>query len=240
MKKIKQIYGNGCSFIRDKLPPHPECKPGYLDMLAEKLQISCTNAGLPGSCNRRIIRSTLRDSINYDSSTLFIVQLTHLHRTEKSSRRNGINDWKFDREDYFESVKPFNDSVEPHNADYVKHYLKHFDECAAMTDLTADVLMLAGWFRSCNIPYYIFSYLPLVSQETAIEIKDNCLNIETSLDPGIMPLLDSSLSYKIGPGNYYYDADGTQFEVGHFNQSGHQQAADILFNDLNRHVLPGL
>lgn len=240
MRKIQQIYGNGCSFIRDKLPLHPDHMPGYLDLLAESLSVPCINAGLPGSCNRRIIRSTLRDSLNHDSSTLFIIQLTHLHRTERASERNGTNDWKFDREDYFESVKPLNESIEPHNAAYVKHHLRYFDERAAMTDLTADVLMLAAWFRDRGIPYYIFPYLPLISSENAQELQDHYLDIQARHDPCVMPLLDQSLAYKIGPGDWYYDADGTRFDVGHFNLSGHQRAHDLLLEELNRHVLPRL
>jgi hypothetical protein len=226
--------------MRDKLPPDPECAPGYLEMLAERLDVDCINAGLPGSCNRRIIRSTLRDSINHDGSTLFMIQLTHLHRTQKASRRDGKNDWKFDREDYFESVKPFNESTEPHNAAYVKHHMMHFDEHASMTDLTADVLMLTGWLKSRDIPYYIFSYLPLVSDHVSNQLCKNTLDVEARLDPAVMSLLDSSLTYKIGFGDYYYDADGLRFEVGHFNTAGHQQATEILLHDLNRYVLPRL
>jgi hypothetical protein len=240
MNKIKQIYGNGCSFIRDKLPLDPDYRPGYLEMIADELGVPSENAGLPGSCNRRIIRSTLRDSLNHDGSTLFIIQLTHLHRTERASERNGINDWKFDREDYFESVKPHNESVEPHNSAYVKHHLRYFDERAAMTDLTADVLMLAAWLRDREIPYYIFSYLPLISEKTAQELQDHYLDIQARHDPCVMPLLDQSLAYKLGPGDWYYDANGNNFDIGHFNAVGHIRAKELLLSELNRHVLPKL
>jgi hypothetical protein len=109
-----------------------------------------------------------------------------------------------------------------------------------MTDLTADVLMLSAWLRSRGIPYYIFAYLPLVDDKSAQELRKHYLDIEATLDPCIMPLLDQSLAYKLGPGDWYYDADGSKFEIGHFDLSGHQKARDFLLDDISRHVLPKL
>lgn len=223
MNKIQRLYANGCSFTADT-----KVKPGYAEMLAKQFQLECQNAGKPGSCNRRIVRSTLRDAINLDSSSLVLLQLTFLHRTEKFSEPDGVNDWKFDSQDYFESVKPINDHQEPSNARYARNFIEHFDERAESTNLTADLLMLTSYLRLKSIPYFVFSYAPLVKESTALEVESNLLDYELSQDPCVMNILRDSLTARLGKDDLYYDANGLQQEVGHLTDYGHRRATAIL------------
>ena len=94
MNKIQHIYGNGCSFTNDDYIRRTLDQPVYLDFLAENFGTTVTNDGLPGSCNRRIIRNTLRAATEFDSSTLILVQLTFLQRTEKPYTPGQKNAWK--------------------------------------------------------------------------------------------------------------------------------------------------
>ncbi len=55
---------------------------GHVD-LARELDISTAQSlAIPGSCNSRIIRTTLKDSYITDQPTLYVVGLSFLHRNE--------------------------------------------------------------------------------------------------------------------------------------------------------------
>ena len=239
MVEIKKIYGNGCSFIADTIP-RDTAPPGYLEMLAHDFGWEYHNAGKPGSCNRRIIRSTLRDSINLDSQCLVLLQLTWLHRTERPAQKNGFNDWKFDMQDFFVGVKPLNhQELEPEEAEFAKQHVLHYDPLAAMTNLTSDLLMLTSYLKHRQIPYLCFAYLPLLDPGQSRTIENNLLDYELAKDPCVINMLSDSLISHMGPGDWYYDADGNKDEIGHFNSHGHRTAASVIKNLLiNRFGAP--
>jgi hypothetical protein len=74
---INRLVVNGCSYIKCY-----DTGKGHID-LAEQLNIpSAYSLALPGSCNNRIIRTTLKDSYITNQSTLYIVGLSFLNRSE--------------------------------------------------------------------------------------------------------------------------------------------------------------
>lgn len=229
MNKLKRVYTNGCSFTYDNYIYNDLKGLAYGDLLAHKLNVEYANMALPGACNRRIIRTTLRDAIKFDCNTLVIVQLTILARTEKIYTPGQQNEWKMNNvqshEEYHESIK--GDANENLNQEYYNTHVKFFDERAEMTDLAADLLMLTAFLNNNCIPYYIFSYQPLVGQATANQIYHDCLQVQLRKDPSIMNILSDSMIDKIGPGNWHYDA--SKNFVGHLNPAGHAQTAEILY-----------
>ena len=228
MNKLSQIYTNGCSFTYDNHVYHDLKGLAYGDILANQYGVTFLNMGLPGSCNRRIIRTTLRDALNFDSSTLVIVQLTVLERTEKAFTPGSDNDWKMNclqsQGEYHESLK--SNSPGNLNQEYFKTHIKFFDECAALNDLAADLIMLTGYLQKKHIPYYVFSYQPLVSKSISTRVYNDCFQQQLRTDPNVMNILTDSLTDRLGPGDWYYDV-APKF-IGHLSPLGHNRAAEIL------------
>ena len=162
------VYSNSCSFGA------PTSHPVYSDVVAKNLNCNLINNGLGGSCNRRIIRTTLRDcnelSLEHQD-ILVLIGLTFISRTELW--RNDLpavnNDGHFHPiiPEYgkFDWSNGLIDTVVPgihkHTDDKIKDYYKqwliHYDRESRMTELCTDLLMLTGWLKSKNIKYVIFS-----------------------------------------------------------------------------------
>ena len=232
MNNIKHIYANGCSFTNDDYIKHTLKQSCYPKLLGEHYQIDVTNAGRPGSCNRRIIRNTLRDSFKFDNGTLVLLQLTFLFRTEKPYTEDPLTEWKMQHatEEYHESIK--DNPAEEHNQEFFEMFYRYYDECAEITNLATDLIMLTGYFRNRNIPYFIFPYQNLVQPWVLRKMKDNQLLAKLSEDSCILNIMSENLLDLIGPGNWYYDQPR-----GHLDQYGHVKAAEVLANLLDAQEL---
>jgi len=235
MNKIQHIYGNGCSFTNDDYIRLTLHQPVYLDLLAEQFKITVTNNGLPGSCNRRIIRNTLRAATDFDSTTLVLVQLTFLQRTEKIYTPGQDNAWKmlYSTEEYHESIK--DDSSEKLNKSYFDTWFRFFDEKAEITNLATDLIMLSSYLDSRKIPYLIFPYVQLTREQTRIEVQADRLQTTLAQDSCVLNILSDSLISRLD-GDMYYDADSS-VEIGHLSPEGHKAAANVLANLIAERVL---
>lgn len=204
--------------------PRDTAPDGYLEILAKKYHCDYQNSAVPGSCNRKIIRNTLRHAINLGPDCLVILSLTFLVRTEKFSEKNQKNLWKFGYEDYKDSIKPNNDSIEPENRLWVDTFMKQFDERAEITDLAADILMLTSFLQSRSIRYLIFAHRPLLHWQSSIdELKDTLFFYEIAKDPFVWNLLEDSLCDRIGSGDYWKN-----LPTHHLNSVGHLQASIVI------------
>ena len=222
MKKFDHVYTNGCSFTGDWY--RRDCgELTYGNFIADRYQTTFHNAGKPNSCNRRIVRSTVRDSINFPPNTLALIQLTFLHRTEQHSAVTDANRWKFDREDYHESVKP------QEGGEFMTAFVNQFDARAEFTALSSDVMMLASYFKQQGISYLIYSFPSLVEDvQQRQELAATSLYYELRKDPAVLDILNDSLFKRLSPGDYFYDANGSAGEIGHCNTQGHEAIAEIL------------
>lgn len=227
MKKFDHVYTNGCSFTGD-WHRRDRNESVYGNLIADQYQATFHNAGKPNSCNRRIIRSTVRDTIDFPPSTLALIQLTFLHRTEQYALVSDANCWKFDREDYHESIKP------QEGGEFMSAFVNQFDSRAEFTSLSSDVLMLTSYFKQRDISYLIYAFPTLIEDSMhQQELADTLLSYELNKDPAVMNLLTDSLFKRLSPGNYFYDADGTAGEIGHCNTQGHKAIAEILTQLVN-------
>jgi len=232
MNDIKHIYANGCSFTNDDYIKHTLKQPCYPELLGQHYQVNVTNAGQPGSCNRRIIRNTLRDSFKFGSDTLVLLQLTFLFRTEKPYTENPSTRWKmhYATEEYHESIK--DNPLEKHNQEFFKMFYHYYDECAEITNLATDLIMLTGYLRNNNIPYLIFPYQNLVQPQVLHKMQNNQLLAKLNKDSCILNIMSENLLNLMGPGNWYYDQPH-----GHLDQYGHVKAAEVLANLLDAQEL---
>ena len=214
MNNIQHIYANGCSFTFDNYIQLELNELCYPEILAKNLGIGCTNAAQPGSCNRRIIRNTLRDSLSFDSTTLVLVQLTFISRTEKPV----LEEIQSTNEEYHESIKGTEADV--FSQKYFKTFMQFFNSKAEFTNLAADIIMLTGYLQSKNIPYLVFPYVQLNTQPS-LSISNDRLQQALAKDSNVLNILFDSLCKRLGPGEWYYDS-------AHLDGNGHHRAAEIL------------
>lgn len=227
MKQFDHIYTNGCSFTGDWYR-RDRGELVYGNVVAEQYGATLHNAGKPNSCNRRIIRSTVRDAIDFPSNTLALIQLTFLHRTEQYSEVRADNSWKFDREDFHESIKP------QEGGEFMTAFVNQFDSRAEFTALSSDVLMLTSYFQQRNISYLIYAFPQLVEDpQQRAELSSTSLCYELQKDPAVIDLLNTSLFTRLTAGDYFYDANGLAGEIGHPNTQGHELIASILTQSIN-------
>jgi hypothetical protein len=225
---INHLYVNGCSFINDHNIIN-QLQPQFADHIAEHKGWQLTNAGEPGSCNRRIIRKTLKDSQEFDTNTLIIVSLTMLSRTEM----NVYDLWDrtdpvMDKEDFFQSIKVQSPDLIYQN--YRDAWFKNYSEYGEFVNLATDVLMLSGYLQNQNIPYLIYAYQPLITTPGLSETLGKLPVVQAlNRDPGVINLLDDSLISHLGPGAWWYDGKTS----GHLHAQGHTHAGNILIELIN-------
>jgi hypothetical protein len=222
---INHLYVNGCSFVCDNTIPDDEHFVAYM---AQRHGWTYTNAGFPGSCNRRIIRSTLKHSLEFDSTTQVIVSLSLLSRTEINIYHN----WdptvpRMPDEDWFQGIK--SDHTGEQFRDYREAWIRNFNDYGEIIDLAADVLMLTSHLRLRNIPYLIYSYCPrLIPPRLQSMLKQHTVFQELRKDPNVLDLFEDSLCARLAAGNWWYDGVN-----GHLDSAGHVRVADVLVKLLN-------
>lgn len=212
------LYSNGCSYTAN-MKLLPEQKYPYL--LSQRLNYQLRTAAIAGSCNRRIIRSTIRDCINLvnqDQQVFALIQLTHLHRTEYAGVRTTTNQYKYSYDenqfeyDLYEGLKPNNlDEVPNRVQQWAELGFSLHDESAEFTRLCADLIGLTAFFQTRNIKYCIFS-------GSAIQVScQDTLYKELQKDSCVLDLLKFNML-------------GLTGEQKHPDEKGMQLIADYFFN----------
>lgn len=163
------VYSNSCSFGA------PQEHVIYPEFVATELSAELINNGAPASCNRRIIRSSVRSLIEiqktYNGPVLALIGLSFISRTElwqpqlppsvgdgdfhpiTSAGIQGL-DWSGGLlNTRHPDVHKYADTEVK---DYYKQWLLHFSKEAEVTNLLADVIMLESFARSIDVKILIF------------------------------------------------------------------------------------
>jgi hypothetical protein len=152
------VYSNSCSFGISK---H---FPTYANFVANKMNADLVNKGRDGSCNRRIIRTTLRDVLELQSqhnNIVVLIGLSFIFRTElwqdwESAIDNDghfrsieIKNKKISyKKGFFESLVPdIHEYVDPQIKEYYKNWLALYNPESEVTNLLTDLIMLTGWLE---------------------------------------------------------------------------------------------
>lgn len=155
------LYSNGCSYTCNNWVIDESAR--YPALIAEHFGWDLLSAAIPGSCNDRILRCTIRDCIQLkkqNQEIIALVQLTHLGRTEYAGTRKSVNKWNYKTPpdtDYFQSIKPNEDFEESAVLDYMKSWVSLFNSKATNNKLRSNIVALTGFFKANNIKYYIFN-----------------------------------------------------------------------------------
>ncbi len=172
------LYSNGCSYTAnfDLLR-----QDRYPIILAERLGWEVQDRAEPGSCNARIIRTTIEDCIKLkDDHTdiVALVQLTHLYRTEYCDNSTFIN------------VKPNLIQNNLLATQYSTLFCKLNSEVSLLTNLYVQILGLAAFLKQQNIKYLIY----FGQQEVAINLTiDTRLYQSIAIDSNVLSLIDFSV-----------------------------------------------
>jgi hypothetical protein len=253
------LYSNSCSFGAPN-----QGHPVYPDVVAKNLNLDCVlNRGKPGSCNRRIIRTSIRDLIELqktvDSEIVALIGLTFVSRTELWQPSQPA----VDNDGHFQSVtvddKKINwgingliDTIVPDISNYVdeevreyyKQWLIHFNPESVVTDLLTDLIMFVSYLEHTNIKYIIFSNVDVLPGDNKVgynspfiqSLKETVHKNKNIIDLWSFSFGGFALSKGLLPRDYtLYKQHGHPGEQAH-NLFG-DYLSDILitnFNNLSR------
>jgi hypothetical protein len=189
----------------------------YLQLIADYYNCTWENAGEPGVCNRRIIRTSARDALDLGPGSMMLISLTYWGRTEKYSETE-----KFGIDEFHVSVKPNGG-----HQDFYKSWAKYTDEKAELSNLCADLVMLSNMLDHRGIKYLIYCHKNLSDNDLSF-FKNSRFGIELTSNPQILNVFDTSLCQKLGSGDWFYDGS-----IGHLSADGHNQAAKTLISQLD-------
>lgn len=217
------VYSNSCSFGS----PGQE-HDTYSDYIATAYNAKLINRGIPGSCNRRIIRTSLRDLLELSATdeVLALIGLTFISRTEL---------WQpwldpVDNDGHFFPVQVDHKKIDwsmhglidthvpnihkladPRIQEFYKHWLLHYHPESALTDLLTDIIMFCGWADSKNIKYQIFSNVDVFPNSDKVgytspfiqSLKQEVLNNKSIVDPWDFSFGTYALSQGLIPKDYH-------------------------------------
>jgi len=175
------LYSNGCSYTANlKLNRDQR----YPVLIGNALGWEVEDCAIPGSCNSRIIRCTIRDCINLlntNKKIVALVQLTHVMRTEYAGTHTEFNSWKYGKNDLFESVRPNQSNDLPiYIQDWCRLTFNVMDEKAETSKLLSDIVGLINFFKQHNIDYFVFSGPQMIADCITDDFnlylqQDNCV-----------------------------------------------------------------
>jgi hypothetical protein len=242
------VYSNSCSFgaTNQQYKIYPE-------IVANQLTAELINCGLPGSCNRRIIRTTLRDLLelkNQHKNILVLLGLTFITRTElwQPWLPAADNDGHFssitaDHKKIDWSINGLIDTIVPdieklvdaRVQEYYKHWLNHYHPESVMTELLIDLIMFTGWAKNNNINYIIFSNVDVLPGDNKVGytspfIKSLRDSVESDLhviNPWTFSFGGYALAQGLAPVDYHLYK-----QHGHPGEKAHALFANFLLEHL--------
>jgi len=212
------LYSNGCSYTGNNWVERDQ---RYPKIIADHFKWNIQDSAIPGSCNRQIIRCSMRDVIELscqNEPVVALIQLTHLFRFEYAGTKVFDNQWKYANNDLFESVKPADESNWPTEIQtWAKHTILLQKPMAELEKLFCSIVGIVGLFEQLGITYKIFSGPPLKTD---------------------VPMFDQSIFYDYLKSNsnvldlMNFNMLGLTNSNKHPNVEGMQTIADYFINQL--------
>lgn len=246
------VYSNSCSFGAAE-----QEHDVYSDYVAKRFSAMLINKGKSSSCNRRIIRSSLRDLSalhNQSDDVVALIGLSFISRTEL---------WQpwidaVDNDGHFFPLKPDDkkidwsvsgliDTIVPniHNyidsrvKDYYKNWLLHYHPEAVMTDLLIDIIMFCGWANNNNIKYCIFSNVDVFPGDDKVgytspfiqSLQQQILSNKNIINPWEFSFGTFALAQGLQPKDY-----DVYKNHGHPGEPAHKLFSEVLINHLQKNL----
>lgn len=247
------VYSNSCSF---GAPDQGHII--YPEVVADAFSATIINDGLAGSCNRRIIRTSLRQLINlqkdHNQEIIALIGLTFLSRTElwqpwlPPARRDGdfhpISNNKILAQDWSNGVantinKNVADLADDDVKDYYKQWLLHYSKESAVTDLITDIIMLNGYAVANNINMLIFSNCQLLPGLPDVDVNSpflkNFAEYTKTQDSILDPWSFSFRDFALDAGYYPKDKDIYGLD-GHPGEDAHVKFGKLIRTHITHNV----
>jgi len=200
----------------------------YTDFIGQQLNCKVVNNGLPGSCNNRILRRSVRDLLELkkqNNNILAIFGLAHPNRTEYWSNEAIGNDG------HFKDIQP-NNCLTGDAKKFSDAYNRLYDDEAATTNLLFQLAMFTSFLNLNNIKYLIWmgtKNMKAVDFSTPF-IKQFYEKIQS--DSNIVDLFDFSFSKycSIDKNHIPYDYNRYQYD-GHHAEPAHEDFANYLLEN---------
>lgn len=242
------VYSNSCSFGAPN-----QGHDIYPELISAHYNASLINRGLPGSCNRRIIRTSTRDLLEIKKSSnneiICLIGLTFISRTElwQSDIPAKDNDGNFhsiavDDKKHNWTLGLINTRVEnihlsaaENVQDYYKQWLLHMSKEALVTELITDLILFKNFCKQQNIKVLIWNNAQVFPGRPDVATDDIFLKIFTDTvtnDKNVIDLWSFCfLDYALGLGHRPRDENiyGTS---GHPAGPAHRDFASYLINYL--------
>jgi hypothetical protein len=244
------VYANSCSF---GIPP--PSGPAYSEIIAHNVSASIINRAKGGSCNRRIIRSSLRDLIEIKQTSnkqiLALIGLSFFFRTElwQPNIPAVDNDGNFHpvgihtnhvikTNDYYSGdVEDAYSNTDPAIRDYYRQWLIHESKEALITELITDIVMFSAWCRDNNIKCLIWnnaSIWPALPDVNCNDIFLKSLSQSLLSEPSVInPWEFSFIDWALSRGHTPYDAE-IYGKYGHPGPTAHVDLAHYLLIELDK------
>ena len=211
------------------------CSTGktYVDFIGEDIKADrIINNGLSGSCNRRIIRTTVRDLTSLNDrhkDIVAIIGLAHTNRFEYwEDNFQQPNDGHFYS---FQPKFPVSDSAK----NLYRGWIETYNDDAANTNLFLDLILLTTFLKSHNIKYLIWQGCMTLKESDfdAPFIKNFYDHVKT--DSKILDMFDFSFSKYCSTIKGYKPYDSARYGIyGHHAEPAHRDfASHLLENYLN-------
>ena len=212
------LYSNGCSFTGNNWV---EREKRYPILIAEHYGWTIHDRSMPGACNTKIIRCTMRDClqlVNNNKKIIAMIQLTFKERWEYAGDPNGPNKWQYEyNHDEFETIKPSDDNNWPSEIkNYVKQIFVSQRSTALYSQLFSNLIGLICFFKIHNIDYKIFAGPKTPDADEQI-MNQLAFYQYLKIDPDVLDLVSFNM----------LDLTGTQ---GHPDQEGMRKIADYFIN----------
>lgn len=206
------------------------CSTGktYADFIGQAFNAGTVNRGLSGSCNRRIIRTTIRDLLDLKKAHKDILAIIGLAPT---NRFEFWGDVAIDNDGHFKSFQP--SSVVPNTAKYLhRGCIENYNDESSNTNLFLDLILLTGFLKRYDINYLIWqgSMSLKPSDFDAPFIKN--FYIEVNSDTKILDMFDFSFSKYCSIIKGYTPYDSDLYGIyGHHCEQAHKDFAEYLLEN---------
>lgn len=204
----------------------------YVDFIGKKLNTThVVNNGLSGSCNRRIIRTSIRDLLSLkkqDKNIVAIIGLAHTNRFEYWGKTVTGNDG------HFKSVHPA--GIVPEEAKKLQQgHIETYNDEASNTNLFVDIILLTSFFKTNNIKYLIWQGSQTLKTSDFAAPFINSFYDQVQLDSNVLDMFDFSFSKYCSIIKGYTPYDKHLYGIhGHHAEPAHQDFAEhLLENYLN-------
>ena len=217
----------------------------YSEFLGEHYNCASINNAISGSCNSRILRTSLRDLMELkkiEDSIVAVISLTFLLRTELWDtlyQNKFINDGDFKSVQTTLSKRWFYDKESlPINKykDYLEQWLRWYNVEAETVNLIKEIILLTSWCRLNGIRYTVFSGPPQEPIDFQTPFVESFYK-EMINDANVMNIFTNSfteycnLNGFVPIDNHTQEIHGTTYAIGHHGEKAHKAFADHLIKN---------